>query len=180
MPSGASETDLPGGSAGRDPFGGRESRPARLLSELGAAGQSLAVAESCTGGLLGAAITDVPGASAVFRGGAVVYQDDLKRLLLGVKGALLARHGAVSGETARAMASGVRSRLDATWGVAITGIAGPAGGSEEKPVGTVWIAVDGPRKVVRAYRFHGDRRTVRERSVEAALDLLREAVSPAS
>jgi nicotinamide-nucleotide amidase len=139
-----------------------------------ARGASLAVAESLTGGAVAARIVDVPGASRYFRGGAVCYTDGAKRDLAGVPEGTLRAHGAVSEETARAMAEGIRSRLGADWGVAATGFAGPEGGGPEKPRGTVIIAAAGPgvaHAVTR--RFPGDRRAVRERTVVSALDLLR-------
>ncbi len=139
-----------------------------------AAGGSLGVAESCTGGLLGARLTDLPGASAFFRGGAVAYANEIKRELLGVPGKLLAEHGAVSRPVAEAMAAGCRARLNCDWALAVTGIAGPDGGTAEKPVGTVWIAVAGPAAThARRYHFPGNRARVRMLAVSAALDSLR-------
>lgn len=135
----------------------------------------LALAESCTGGLISTWITDVPGASAWFVEAAVTYSDPSKTRRLEVPAATLARHGAVSEETALAMVRGIRRTSGAECGIAVTGIAGPGGGSLEKPVGTVWVAAAaGARESVRHFRFRGDRATIRTRSAQAALALLRE------
>ena len=137
-------------------------------------GQTLATAESCTGGLVSARLTDVPGASDGFVGGVVSYSNDVKEHQLGVPLSVLVEYGAVSEEVARAMASGVRNRLAADWGIGITGIAGPTGGTEDKPVGLVHWAVAGPGGVWAEHRvFPGDRSVVREWSLNSALDLLR-------
>jgi nicotinamide-nucleotide amidase len=144
------------------------------IRELRRRGETLATAESCTGGLVSARLTDVAGASDAFVGGVVSYSNDVKEHQLGVPLEVLMDHGAVSGEVARAMASGVRTRLAADWGVGITGIAGPTGGTEDKPVGLVHWAVAGPRGVWAKHRvFPGNRSVVREWSVNSALDLLR-------
>lgn len=145
-----------------------------VLDAMRAKRWHLAVAESCTGGMLGERLTAVPGASDVFVGGVIAYSDAVKRERLGVPAELLARHGAVSGEVAEAMADGAARECLAECAVAITGIAGPGGGSSEKPVGTVWLAarVPGARRVVE-HHFPGERRDVRRRSVQAGLDLLR-------
>jgi nicotinamide-nucleotide amidase len=141
---------------------------------LRAGGATVAVAESCTGGLLGARLTELPGSSDYFLGGALVYADAVKRDLLGVPAALLQAHGAVSEPVAGAMAEGARTRLAATYGLSVTGVAGPGGATPGKPVGLVFIGCAGPGKtVVRRYEFPGDRPTVRAWSVVAALHLLR-------
>lgn len=138
------------------------------------AGASLTVAESCTGGLLAERITRVPGSSDYFLGGAVTYTDELKSQVLGVPGEMLREHGAVSEPVARAMAEGVRRVFRSDYGIGITGVAGPGGGSEAKPVGTVHVALAGPRGVEhKRIRFPGDRERVRMQSAQLALDLLR-------
>jgi nicotinamide-nucleotide amidase len=136
-------------------------------------GWRLAAAESCTGGLLLGRLTDVPGSSAWIVGGVIAYANDVKVAELDVPADVIAGHGAVSEPVAAAMARGVRRRLGAHVGVAITGIAGPSGGSPEKPVGTVVIAADGHRERVCTFTFPGDRAMVRALSVAAALDLVR-------
>lgn len=134
----------------------------------------LAVAESCTGGLLGMRLTAVPGSSDVVLGGVIAYDNLVKVTQLGIRAAELAEHGAVSESVAARMASGVRLRLGADIGVAITGIAGPGGGSEAKPVGTVWVAADLGGDVRTAMRrLPGDRQEVRQRAAQMALDLVR-------
>lgn len=143
----------------------------KLLRERHA---SLAVAESCTGGLLGARVTAIPGSSQYFAGGFITYSNQLKTALLGVPAETLARFGAVSPETAEAMAKGARERTGATYALAITGVAGPDGGTEDKPVGLVYIGIAGPEgTAVTQRRFIGDRERVRVFTTQAALDLLR-------
>jgi nicotinamide-nucleotide amidase len=153
--------------------GGSTEQLARTAIELlTAAGQTIAVAESLTGGLLAAALTSVAGASVVVRGGVVAYATELKTVLLGVPAELLARHGPVHPDVAAAMASGVRRRLRATYGAATTGVAGP-GPAEGKPPGTVFIALDGPAGPAgRGLQLPGDRAEVRAASVRAVLSLL--------
>jgi nicotinamide-nucleotide amidase len=134
----------------------------------------LAVAESCTGGLLGGRITAVAGSSRWFVGGAIVYANDAKTDQAGVPSELIEKHGAVSEEVARALARGIAKRFGVACGLGVTGIAGPDGGSEEKPVGTVHVAAVAPQGVYhRHLRLRGNRAQIRERSVTAALELLR-------
>jgi len=148
-----------------------------VVRRLVEAGQTVAVAESLTAGLLGAALTEVPGSSAAFRGGVQVYATDLKAQLAGVPDDVLQRHGAVSAETAVALAEGVRDRLAATWGVSLTGVAGPDP-QEGRPPGTLHVAVVGPGEPrVRSLRVPGDRARVRLLAVSVALDLLRRALA---
>ena len=135
---------------------------------------TLAVAESCTGGLVAERITSVPGASRSFLGGAVVYSDELKTSLVGVSAELIARHGAVSAEVAKALAQGIRARTGASVGVGVTGIAGPTGATETKPLGLVHIAVCDPQGSDAVERtFRGDRQRIREWAAQQALDLVR-------
>ncbi len=126
---------------------GDESLPGVVGSALRARGATVAVAESCTGGMLGSLLTDVAGSSDYFLGGFIVYADEAKQREVGVKPETLRAHGAVSEATVREMAEGARARLDTTYGIAISGVAGPGGGTPEKPVGTVHIAVAGPRGI---------------------------------
>jgi len=140
-------------------------------------GYTIAVAESCTGGLLGARLTSIPGSSDVVVGGVIAYSNDVKLRLLGVDEVTLASQGAVSEAVARQMAEGVRARLESTIGISITGVAGPGGGTPEKPVGTVWIAValpDSTRPV--QLRLIGDREEIRRRATQSALELVRRAL----
>jgi nicotinamide-nucleotide amidase len=146
---------------------------AALGDALKARGWSLAVAESCTAGELAAEITSVPGSSEYFVGGVVAYADEVKERILGVPAEVLAAHGAVSDATCRAMLDGVRSRLGADVGAAITGIAGPGGGTSEKPVGLVFCGVATPEGVwLRKVDYPGSRATVRRRATIATLSLL--------
>jgi len=148
-----------------------------VIARLTAAGATVAVAESLTAGLVGAALTEVAGSSAVFRGGLLVYATDLKASLAGVPQAVLDEHGAVSARTAEALAEGVRARLGATYGLALTGVAGPDP-QEGHPPGTVHVAVAGPdRTVSRSLRLPGGRARVRLLAVTAGLDLLRRQLS---
>ena len=141
-------------------------------------GLTLATAESCTGGLVAAQLTSVPGSSAVFRGSVVAYADDVKTHELGVPVDVLAAHGAVSPEAAAAMATGVRARLGTDLGLAVTGIAGPGGGTPDKPVGLVYLHASGPDQEQAAeFSVPADRETVRMRATVAALHLLRRLLS---
>ena len=149
----------------------------QLATALLARRQTLATAESCTGGLVGAALTGLPGSSAWYLGGVVAYANELKIRLLGVPAEILAAHGAVSLETARAMAAGARAATGADFAVALTGIAGPAGGTPEKPVGLVYIAVAAPHGTATfKHHFSGSRAEIRQAATEAALRHLLEAV----
>lgn len=152
----------------------REDLAAIVLALLSQRSQRLAVAESCTGGLVSERITRIPGSSHVFAGGIVSYADEVKIAALGVGAEILERHGAVSESVAGQMARGVAKRLAVEVGVAVTGIAGPGGGSPDKPVGTVWLAawIEG-RERARKRVFPGGRDDIRQRSAQAALDLLR-------
>jgi nicotinamide-nucleotide amidase len=156
----------------------REDGAARLLAALRSAGLTAAFAESCTGGLCAAAITAIPGSSACFLGGVVSYSNGSKRDLLGVREETLGSHGAVSAEVVREMAEGAALRFGSDCALAVSGVAGPDGGTAEKPVGTVWIAARFRYATIeRRCRFDGDREAVRRASREAALDLLADLVS---
>jgi nicotinamide-nucleotide amidase len=153
------------------------SLPEVVVREARRRGIALATAESCTGGLVGGAITSVAGASDVYAGGIVAYANEAKTAVLGVDPAVIDALGAVSDVVAVAMATGARDALGADMAVAVTGIAGPGGGTDDKPVGTVWFAVAGPYGThPEMRRFPGDRETVRTRSVMTALDLVRRAL----
>ncbi len=145
-----------------------------VLYYLGMHASTLAVAESCTGGLVAERLTSISGSSRSFLGGAVVYSDQLKTLFAGVPPALLEEHGAVSKEVAGALAEGIRRKTSATFGLGVTGIAGPGGGTEEKPVGLVYVAVtDGKQTDVVERRFGGDREHIRAWTSQQALDMVR-------
>ncbi len=145
-----------------------------VLYYLGLRSATLAVAESCTGGLIAQRITSVPGSSRSFLGGAVVYSNELKTAFAGVPPQLIADYGAVSAEVAQALAYGIRQSTGATLGLGVTGIAGPAGGTEAKPVGLVHIALSDEQKTESVERtFHGDRDRIRQWAAQQALDLIR-------
>lgn len=140
---------------------------------LRTASHSLALAESCTGGMIASRFTDIPGASGFFHMGFVTYSNRSKEVFLDVPGEVIAAHGAVSAEVAELMARGARRRAGVSISLAVTGIAGPEGGTQEKPVGTVYIALawdDGV--LVRRHLFQGDRGAIREQTCNKALDLL--------
>jgi nicotinamide-nucleotide amidase len=141
-----------------------------LLRERGA---TVATAESCTGGLIGTMLTEVPGSSKVYTGGVISYSNEAKQRFVGVASETLEQHGAVSEEVARAMAEGIRERFGSTWGLGVTGIAGPEGGTEDKPVGLVHFAVAGDAATVhRRHVFPGSRDLIRQWSANSVLDLL--------
>jgi len=154
-----------------------EDLAAKVLDLCRAKRLRVAVAESCTGGLLGARLTAIPGSSDVFVGGIIAYDNAVKQNALGVPADTIAQHGAVSGEVASLMARGVTSLLEADIGIAITGVAGPGGGTAEKPVGMVWIASYGAVTNSRVLQLFGDRAEVRQRAAQAALDLLRRGLT---
>jgi nicotinamide-nucleotide amidase len=149
-----------------------------VLDACRSEGLRLATAESCTGGMIGVRLTDVPGSSEVYLGGVIAYSDDVKRRELDVPEEVLRQHGAVSAETAAAMAQGARVRFEADVAVSVTGIAGPGGGSPEKPVGLVYIAVESGRgTAARSGVLPGDREAIRVRATALALHLLRTVVT---
>ena len=141
--------------------------------------RSIATAESCTGGLLAARLTDLAGASDYFRGAIVAYSDEVKVAQAAVPAELIARHGAVSAQVAQALADGARSQLRADVGVGVTGVAGPGGGSEEKPVGLVWLSVatDEREQLTRSVHLPGSRADVRDRATTVAMHLIRRALT---
>lgn len=144
----------------------------RLLAEQG---RTVALAESCTGGLIGHRLTQVPGSSAYVDRGAICYSNQAKVDMAGVPASLITRHGAVSREVAAAMAKGIRERAGVSVGLSVTGIAGPGGATTTKPVGLVYVGLDGGpgAAVTQEFRFHGDRSVIKQRSSQAALNLLR-------
>ena len=147
----------------------------QLADLLQGSGLKLAMAESCTGGLIAASITAVAGSSGYFCGGVVAYSNDVKQRLLKVPGGMLAMYGAVSDEVARAMAEGAREQLGADIGLAVTGIAGPGGATQDKPVGTVFIALaDAGQSLAQRYQFGGDREAVRKATMKAGLEWLKQ------
>jgi len=156
-----------------------EQQTTALAAQLSRRNQLLATAESCTGGWLAKVCTDRAGSSGWFERGYVTYSNAAKQELLGVQAETLARHGAVSRETVLEMVAGALAHSHAHWALAISGIAGPGGGSPEKPVGTVWFAWGGPGgwQLARQARFEGDRDAVREQAVATALQVLLQRLS---
>jgi PncC family amidohydrolase len=153
----------------------REEKVVRMLSKHSL---SLSTAESCTGGLVAGRITSVPGASECFEGGFITYSNTAKNRLIGVPGELIEKYGAVSTETARAMAEGARKKLGTDVAVAVTGIAGPTGGTTDKPVGTVYIAVAREGATgVRKFQFTGTRHAIRRQTAEEALQFVFDEIS---
>lgn len=151
----------------------------RVLERLQERHQTVGLAEACTGGLIGHLLTEVPGSSRAFVGSIVAYHNSVKRALLDVPDEVLREHGSVSAETVRLMALGVRQTLHTDWGVAVSGILGPTGGSVEKPVGTMFIAVAGPDGSVQAerYQWQEDRSGNKRRTAEQALQMLLDRIS---
>lgn len=165
-------------AAGRYVYGEEGADLAELvLSQCRSRDLKIAVAESCTGGMLGARLTAIPGSSDVFVGGVIAYDNSVKRDVLGVSSSELEEHGAVSEEVASSMAASVRGLVKADIGVGITGVAGPGGGTAAKPVGMVWVALDGVADEARCLRLFGTREEVRQRAAQAALDMIRRALA---
>lgn len=163
-----------------DPLADLTELAGRLAARCAALDLRVATVESCTGGLVGHLITEVPGSSAYFVGGFVTYSDELKREVVGVPHDVLAAHGAVSAQVAMAMATGGRERTGADLAVSVTGIAGPDGGTPAKPIGLTYVAVaDGKGVAVRRHVWTGDRSDNKRRSAAVALELLLERVEAA-
>ena len=161
-------------AAGRYVYGENNADLAEIVLDMGRRrGVRIAVAESCTGGMLGQRLTAIAGSSDVFLGGVIAYDNSVKRSLLGVSDSDLAEHGAVSEEVAMQMARGICERLGASIGIGITGVAGPGGGTAAKPVGMVWVALSGTGEASRCLRLFGTRDEVRQRAAQAALDMVR-------
>ena len=152
---------------------------ARVGEGCRAAAATITTVESCTGGLIGHVLTEIPGSSAYYLGGFVTYSDDAKKSMVGVPAEVLASHGAVSAQTAMAMAAGGRDRTGAALGVSVTGIAGPDGGSAAKPVGLTYVAVaDAAGAEVRRFAWSGSREANKRASAQAALELVLERLIP--
>lgn len=155
---------------------GEDDLAAVVIARCRELGLKLAVAESCTGGLVGERITNIPGSSDIFLGGIIAYDNAVKRDVLGVSSQTLERNGAVSEQVALEMAAGVKQKLKAKIGIAVTGIAGPGGGTPEKPVGLTWIVVDATEAKARRFHLIGDRAEIRQRAAQAALEMVRRAL----
>jgi len=155
---------------------GEDDLAAVVIARCRELGLKLAVAESCTGGLVGERITNIPGSSDIFLGGIIAYHNAVKRDALSVSSQTLERNGAVSEQVALEMAAGVKQKLKADVGIAVTGIAGPGGGTPEKPVGLTWIVVDATRAKARRFHLIGDRTEIRQRAAQAALEMVRRAL----
>lgn len=154
-----------------------EELASQVVQTLSARNSWLATAESCTGGLMGHLVTNTPGASMVYKGGVIAYANDVKERILGVRSETLAQEGAVSEATALQMVAGACGLLGAEWGIAVTGIAGPGGGTPEKPVGLVYIAIQSPAgQQVWKCLFTGDRESIKLATVEKSLKLLLEVL----
>ncbi len=165
-------------SAGRYVYGEEGADLAEVvLAACRRMGLRIAVAESCTGGMLGERLTAIPGSSDVFVGGVIAYDNAVKRKVLGVSDHDLEEFGAVSEEVASTMASSVKRMLGTDIGIGITGVAGPGGGTAAKPVGMVWVALDGAEKQARCLRLFGTREEIRQRAAQAALDMIRHSLS---
>ena len=154
---------------------------AKFVSEIGtilvSRSEQIAVAESCTGGMLGCFLTALPGSSKWFAGGVIAYSNNIKENIIGVPKYILKKYGAVSRQTARAMVRGITKLMDTKNGIAITGIAGPAGGTKKKPVGTVWIAVQSKlRYKEKKFKFYGGREKIREAAVLSALKMAHDSI----
>ncbi|HPI97830.1 MAG TPA: CinA family protein, partial [Synergistales bacterium] len=149
------------------------SLPEALFSEAHRTARTFSFAESCTGGLIGASLTDIAGVSSVFKGSVVSYSNESKIAILNVPGEVISVHGAVSEECALAMARGARERFDSDYSLSVTGIAGPDGGSLDKPVGTVWTGVCGPGKCrAEEFLFSGTREMIRKRALFKGIEIL--------
>ena len=149
----------------------------RVGEKLRKTGGTVATAESCSGGLISHLITNVPGSSAYFMGGAVTYSNAAKKRVLGVHEGSIEEHGAVSEQVVKEMAGGAQDRFAADYGVACTGVAGPTGGTKDKPVGTVYIAVAAPGGIrVERCLFEGDRERIKEQTADRALTMLLESI----
>lgn len=150
---------------------------ASVICKFRTLGLSLSLAESCTGGLISAVVTDIPGASEIFCGSAVTYADSAKENILGVSKLTIETFGAVSGECAAEMASGARRIYGADIAMSVTGVAGPGGGSAEKPVGTVWFGYSSEEKILTFRKiFSGDRANIRRQTAETVFDFLLEEI----